>query len=247
MYTGELKSYKKKSIVIKLIIASLIIINLACDDNRKETVNINAVQENKSQREELSSIIPNDVKYSIIKTDVLHNFKRSLDVRLNRRVTKDVLRSIALKLKSEDPKNYERTFISYVLPKMVVNSGAWATTHFNPSLEIKILGLTIEQAENILKDTKDSSRKVIGSWLDERPFSSNKITIYLQNEKLYMEQRFPDGTSSNSEIIENKSSDGRRFQDKEGSDFGDYYLIDRQDNLQIRDQEGLIATAIKIK
>lgn len=89
--------------------------------------------------------IPNDVVYSIISENEdgprKLGIKRSIDVRLNHKVSEDVLRAIALKLKASDPKTYERTFICYYLPGQAVGAGAWATTHFNPGLEVRILDL----------------------------------------------------------------------------------------------------------
>ena len=66
-------------------------------------------------------------------------FDDHLDIRLNREVQEDVLRSIAMELKSSDRKKYERTFMLYYLPGMEVDAGGWASTHFNPDLEVIIL------------------------------------------------------------------------------------------------------------
>ncbi len=204
---------------------------------------------NNESREQSRSIetIPKDVTYSIIETNIVGGIKRSLVVRLNRKVSEDVLRSIALELKSQDPKEYKRTFIAYYLPDMKVGAGAWATTHFNPDLDVRILGLTVEQEESFVNEPEYSSRKVVGTWLNESPFVASKITIYHQNGKFYVETKFKDGSSSNKEMVKKASSSGQRFEEKSGSSFGDYYLIDRQGNLQLRDREGLIATAKKIK
>ena len=166
---------------------------------------------------------------------------------LNRKVTEDVLRSIALQLKSQDPKEYERTFITYYLLDMKLGAGAWATTHFNPDLDIRILGLTAEQEKNPLNEAADSSREVVGTWLDESPVVGSKITIYRQNGKLYMEQIFGNGSSSKKEMVKKASSRGQRFEGKSSSSSGDYYLINTQGNLEMRDREGLIATAKRIK
>ena len=204
---------------------------------------------NNGSREQRHSkeAIPKDVTYSIIDTKVVPGVKRSLDVRLNRKVTEDVLRSIALQLKSQDPKEYERTFITYYLPDMKLGAGAWATTHFNPDLDIRILGLTAEQEKNLLNEATDSSREVIGTWLDESPVIGSKITIYRQNGKLYMEQIFGDGSSSKEEMTKKASSRGQRFEEKTSSSSGDYYLINTRGDLEMRDQIGLVATARKVK
>ena len=90
-----------------------------------------------------------DVSYSIIDSTATAGIKRSLDVRLNKRVAEDTLRAMALKLKSQDSRDYDRTFITYYLPGMTVGAGAWATTHFRPDLEVKILGLWTEEEKKL--------------------------------------------------------------------------------------------------
>lgn len=187
-----------------------------------------------------------DVTYSIIGSDTFLDYKRSLDVRLNRKVSEDTLSALALKLKAQDPKIYERTFICYYLPGMEVGAGAWATTHFNPNLEVKILGLTAEQENALRQQTNDPSRDVIGSWLDESPFIGSRVTIFRQNGKLFLENTYKDGSSGKKEIVEKLSGKERTFRKKEGSSAGEFYLIDKQGNLQLWDQEGIIWIAKKI-
>lgn len=192
------------------------------------------------------STIPADVTYSIIDSDTYLDWKRSLDVRLNKKVSKATLRAIALKLKSQDSRNYERTFICYYLPDMEVGAGAYATTHFNPNLEVRIQGLTTEQEKILKQQPNDPSREVIGSWLDETPYMGRRITIFRQNGKLFMESVYYDGSSGKKEIVEKLSGRKRTFRRKEGSSVGEFYLIDKQGNLQMWDEEGIISTAKKI-
>jgi hypothetical protein len=189
--------------------------------------------------------IPGDVTYSIIGSDTFLDYKHSLDIRLNKKVSEETLRAIALKLKAQDSRNYERTFICYYLPDMKVDSGAWATTHFNPNLEVRILGLTVEQEKSLKQKPDVPSREVIGIWFSD--LTSSKFTIYRQNGKVYMEEMFKDGSSSKNEMVKKVSSGRQRFEEKGGSSIGEYFLIDGQGNLQIFGMEGLVATAIHIK
>jgi len=82
--------------------------------------------------------------YSIVKESSFHHYKRSLSIRLNGEVSEDTLRAIALELKAKETKAFERTFICYYLPNMKVDSGAWATTHFNPDLEVRFMPSNIQ-------------------------------------------------------------------------------------------------------
>ncbi len=243
----------------KLIHISLILILLSgCKDhsspNHSESPTSTTEQATTTKRqptysEQIEAIpIPADITYKIIDESSLSNIKRSLNIRLNKKVSEGVLKSIALTLKKSDPKRYQRTFIVYYLPEMEVDAGGWATTHFNPELKVQILGLTVEQEQALKQKPDDSSRTIIGNWLDERPFVSNRTTIFQRNGKLYMENTFKDGSSGETELVEKKSSLGRRFEkaDGSGADSGDHWILDYDGNLQLRDSMGLISTAKKL-
>jgi len=199
------------------------------------------------QEQPAVSPIPKDVTYTIIDQNVLPGIKRSLDIRLNKKVSEGALRSIATQLRGSDSNSYERTFIGYYLPDMEVNAGYWATSHFNPDLEVRILGLTAEQEETLKLQPADPSRELIGTWIDERPHVGNRITIFLEDDKLFMENTYKDGSSGQTEVVEKKSPLGRRFEKVAGSNDHDHWILKSDGSLQLRDDEGLIATAKKIE
>ena len=188
--------------------------------------------------------IPKDVTYTVIDKHVVPNIKRSLDIRLNRKVTEDVLHSIAMKLKNSDPKSYERTFIVYYLPDMKVNAGGWAITHFTPDLEVRIIGLTVEQEQALKPEADDPSRDVIGTWLDESVIG-RKITIFRKAGKLFMDTKYKNGSVDTIELVEKASPRGRRFDYKTDRGNGEYYLINGEGNLQEWDHDGHFLTARK--
>ena len=188
--------------------------------------------------------IPDDVSYSIIDSTAIAGIKRNLDVRLNKRVAEDTLHAIALKLKSQDSLAYDRTFITYYLPGMTVGAGAWATTHFTPDLEVKILGLSTEEEKKLSTAPAPAKREIVGRWLDEIPYASSRITIFHEGGKLYGEQKFTDGSGSlKKELVEKRSPLGRRFDQVGGSTAGDHWILDSRGNLQLHDNDGLISTA----
>ena len=61
-----------------------------------------------------------------------------------------------------------------------------------------------------------------------------------------MENAYKDGSTSKKELVERLSAKGKKFEDKEANSFGEFYLIDRQGNLQLWDRDGLITTAKRI-
>ena len=189
-------------------------------------------------RQPPAKTIPADVTYTIIDKNIVPGIKRSLDIRLNRKVSKDVLEAIAVKLKSSDPNNYERTFIGYYLPGMTVDAGYWATTHFNPNLEVRVLGITAEQEKKLRQQPTHPSGDVIGRWLQDEEPSPGRITIFRDGGVFYMEKTYTDGNTGKDRVVEKPSRKGRKFMkaNRPGAD-GDYYLIDKHGDLQIWSQD----------
>ena len=185
--------------------------------------------------------------YSIISDNEFRDVKRSIDVRLDRKVSVEALRMIARKLKNMERKKYERTFIAYYLPNMKVGAGAWATTHFDPQLEVKILGLTAEEEEKMARAAKSTSRDVVGIWMDDRPYVGATITIYRENKKLYLESKYKDGSGSIEEMTESQSPVGTKLVDKGDNPHGEYFVLDKKGNLQAGDNNGIFLRYKKLK
>ena len=57
---------------------------------------------------------------------------------------------------------------------------------------------------------------------------------------------YEDDSVGKMKIVEMESGKGRTFQREEGSSVGEFYLIDKQGNLQLWDEEGIIWTAKKL-
>ena len=193
------------------------------------------------------TLIPSDVSFSIINSTTVLGVKRSLDVRLNKRVSEQTLRALARGLKAQDSRAYDRTFIVYYLPGMVVGAGGWATTHFNPQLRVEILGLTADEEQRLAARPEPSSRDIVGRWLDEAPLVGGRITIFVEGKGLYLEQAYKDGSAGKQGLVEKMTPLGRRFDNVEGSSHGDHWVLGSDGNLQLRDNEGLIRTARKIR
>ena len=187
-----------------------------------------------------------NVSYSILKSDTFLNVKRSIDVRLKEPISESNLRQIALELKAKDPKDYERTFICYFLPGMELDKGAWATTHFNPNLKIQVYGFTAEQDKALREKPNDASRNIIGCWLDTSLYIGGRITIFSKDEKYFFEKIYSDGGGSPKEFLVDFSNNRKILRKIGKSPAGEYYLIDKQGNLQLWDKEGVIWTAKKI-
>ena len=194
-----------------------------------------------------SSAIPADVSYTVIDETRLPGIKRSVDIRLNKHVSEDTLTAIAKDVRASDGVRYDRTFICYYLPDMQVDAGAWATTHYNPDLDVRILGFTADAAASLSAKPDATDRDEIGRWIDESPLTGSRIVIFRKDGKLFMELTYQDGSSGSNEIIESQSTLGRKFSKPGGSTTGDHWILDFNGDLQLRDDEGLISTAKKLQ
>ena len=92
--------------------------------------------------------------------------KVSINVRIYERLSQEELGSIAKNIKSQFP-NYRLTFILYYLPKMEPGAGAWATSHYDPTLSINILGPTQAEYDQLSKDYKTDKYSSLKKLLSE--------------------------------------------------------------------------------
>ena len=92
-------------------------------------------------------------------------------------------------------------------------------------------------------------QKLIGAWLDETPFIASRITIYEDNGHVYLNHKYMDGSGRSEEVSVNENALGSRFrtqQQRRGPE-GVYCLLSANGHLQLRDNEGLISTAKRLK
>jgi hypothetical protein len=184
--------------------------------------------------------IPVEVSYPIIRDEEAFNaFKRLVDVRLNMKVPPEVLREIALDVKSSEKKQYERTFIFVYLPEQIpgVKNEPWATCSFNPTLDVEILGLTKEEEAALRNMKLDIPGRKIGAWLIDRHFTSRVAVLYEEGDRVKLAELVTGGGRFDSEMTELPSETGRRFRDSRFKG-GDIYAVDDSGILRIYNGDG---------
>lgn len=186
--------------------------------------------------------IPDDLEHHILKESSYGNARRSVDVRISRKVDESALRALAHHYRGTSPESFSRTFIVYYLPGMVVDAGGWATTHFTPDLEVRILGPTLEADAAAEAAEEEHGDEVVGVWEKTSPGLTSGTYMLLRDEAAYrMKHVFSDGGSTIEEVEERTSSRGRKFVDPENQ-FGEYYLV-RNNRLELHDPEGVVFSA----
>jgi len=84
--------------------------------------------------------LPADLTVEIMREDIVPSQVRIMDLRLSRPVQESVLETIAGQVLRSDTASYPTTYIVYYLPGMEAGQGGWATSHYSPELEVRILG-----------------------------------------------------------------------------------------------------------
>jgi len=194
----------------------------------------------------LTPKIPAEVSYPIIEDKEEYNAfskKRMVKVKLNMRVSSEVLREIALAVKSSEKRQYEQTFIFYYLPEDVsgVKASPWGTSHFNPTLDVSIMGITKEDeaALRSMPITHPGTR--IGAWLIDRGL----VVLYDGGGAVEMADIFPKGGRHVSEMVEVPTERGRWFKKVDGSDI---YAVDESGTLRLYAADGeLLAGVVRLR
>lgn len=223
--------------MIRWIFATLIFLHLGCGPH--EAGPLESEPQPISSTPQRNSKIPIEVSYPIISdTEEYNHFtkKRFVDVRLNMKVSAEVLREIALEVKATEIKQYERTFINYHLYRSyapLTKGRAWAITPFNPTLSVQILGLTMEQEEKLRNLPLDEYSGRIGAWLVDSQHSV--CVLYPTSSGMRLDALVGKDAKFTSDMVELPSQEGRRFRKVSGgyiyavSDSGVLGLYDEQE------------------
>lgn len=158
--------------------------------------------------------------------------KRSVDVRLEKRMSKADLERFGAEIRTQSP-HKDRLFINYYLPGQTVGSGAWASTHYTPDLAAKIHGMTLEQANDPFPALPKGATPIAKFAGNE--ILGEKALIYKGTDGKTMKAvKYKDGSGDTSQLY--PASNGR-FESRNGH--GEYYII-KSNSVAIYDSSGLI-------
>lgn len=160
---------------------------------------------------------------------------------LSERATKQELKEIAESLHETGFKN---TFIGYRISGE--NQGSyWATTHFTPTLDVKIIGSTVEQHQ-ALNDQKNqsSSDEIVGSWRANWGFEY-RVLFKGKDDNLTVESLFSDGSRNEEALLVEITPNQKRYYTEAGKDHKEFFIINDDGNLEFWSENGHFYTAPK--
>lgn len=184
------------------------------------------------------------LNFQIIESNKIKNLKYSLTIRLSKKISLNELKEFAENLKNQINEPYERIFIEYYLPGMVVDKGAWAITHYTPDLHASILGMSSEEEKQLSSTSeKLNADKITGVWYEN--LAKSKMTIYSKSGKIFLLHSFNDGSKHTDQVKKIKTSNGQKSYTPIGENlFNEYYILNSNGDLEIHDEvEGLITIA----
>ena len=168
--------------------------------------------------------------------------KVTFDVRLPAAAEESEVRRIATEIRDSDASDRSPVFVNFYLPGQQVDDYAYAVVIFRygRGIEVNVGGVTPSQKARMVA-TKPSD-VLIGRWFDSNPLVGAVISI---TSDLRMETAYKDGSVAKRKMRERKTARGRRFDYVPAG--RDYYVLLPSGDLEIRDNEGLISVARKMR
>lgn len=186
---------------------------------------------------------PIKVSYKIISDEKKSNIKRTVQVELEQRITAQEIERIAQEIFDLEQQKYERTFIMYSI-KNENMGGAWATSHFDPTLTVKILGSTVDEHQKLNAAKVKVDGKTIGQWRSTWGFETTMV-MYEHKNKMWLKQILSDGSSTDAdELIKINKNNKQGFAIKD-DDNSEYYVINQNGDLEFWSERGNYYTAKK--
>ena len=128
------------------------------------------------------------------------------NVRLEKPLEKTEIEEIARDIASRYGSACKMIWILHYLPGMEFDDLAWAASHFMPTLEVQIFGLSKKEMEGPGPDL--DAEEVIGQWIMHAGGGA-WFTLSRRDGRAYGRWTFSDGSSSESPVRESKTQDGR--------------------------------------
>lgn len=163
--------------------------------------------------------IPIEVSYPVV-DEWDDQTRRGVTLRLNQRVTAEVLREIALEVKSRERRQYLRTLIFYKLPLYdpAESDEIWATSHFDPTLKINFNGSEPAQERETKAMKIDRTGLKYGPWWLDGDQGGRIVLIFESAGKVKLGECYSGGQRSDSDLEEVPSPNGQRYRRKGGTD-----------------------------
>ncbi|MEG0927928.1 hypothetical protein [Chryseobacterium sp.] len=168
--------------------------------------------------------LPRSFEYKIIKDESNPSIeKNQLEVEINQKLTEGQIATLAEELYNTKDKQ-KRFYIFYNLKGNENSIVAWATSHFDPELEISISGSTNTEDNKMLLEAKKVEGNIIGIF-NEQDYTFSLYTIYENNGKTFVKTTFKDCQSMIEEMLKSDTKNGIKLINVNSGSQGEYFIL----------------------
>lgn len=183
--------------------------------------------------------------YAIAQDYKKPDIKRHIKVVLSSRISESLLTKLAHQLKASDTGHYKNTFIQYTLAGQNPLDGYWASTDFTPELNVAIFGLSQTELDHLLT-TPNRTPTSIATWLRTSHGATYMVELYDQNQQFLIRTHYSPTNYKDEVVQTEKTAQGQRITTTQQNDFGEYYVMNKQGDLEFWSNNGRYYTAALI-
>ncbi|MEQ1715514.1 MAG: hypothetical protein ABL907_05950 [Hyphomicrobium sp.] len=171
---------------------------------------------------------------------------RKITVRVAQRLTETALKDLAAALRDKAKPGEKIAAVAAYLPREELSQSPWAVVKLDPGVDVKVLGLRVEEETAFRAEAQSDARDVIGVWLTSPPALPGRLTLVrAKGGKTIAEWHLRSGEKTVDEVFASKTSKGQRY-DIAGSG-GAYYLATWSGDLELGDKSRVIAVAERLQ
>lgn len=221
-------------------------------DKTDKTVENKSV-ESETVKDEASKTVSKKVmkapEYKVLEDEVDGRIKRTVKVELSSRTDEHFLEEIAEEIKKLSKKKVERTFIGYWIAGENNTEGYWATTNYNPDLDVKIMGLSGTDYNKLVNAKAEVDGEILGTWMISRGVVEYKNVAYKKvgDDKVYLVNQHVSGSTEQA-YKATETDDGLKLVDaRDDEDYDEYLVINNEGELEFWSENGNFYTARPLK
>lgn len=189
--------------------------------------------------------LPPDLSFEVINPMRPSALRCAPEVRLGRKVSRDVLETVANEIRRRETAECSFSFVAFYLPHMEPGSGAWAIAEFHPEAVVTVLGLSLGEEEQLLEAARELPG-LLGAWVDDTSYAS-VITLRRAPAALVMDRLYPEGRVESEKVRIAAPGGAVRVSSEDSDILGRYYSVTSRGDLETRDDHGVVNVSPKLR
>ena len=227
-----------RKVLFLIISSALIVISCGKKDSSEKDLQIEIPKVTSASESKEGST--SYKQWRVVDVENYPNFNKStIYIELDTKISESELKEIG-----EVIRNSYSAANLYVFYNVKDGAEAWAYTHFRPTLELRIVGSTIEQ-DNKIEQSEKVKGKVLGKWKSHNSLMGSVLIYHQIGKEKYMTIKFFDGGESIKKVKVTTKNGNTKLTDDNG--FGEYYILETNGNLGMYGDNGKFDEAVSVE